>query len=114
MLAEDPSGTAFRFAPLDGEAFRAALPETGRTRLPDSFIVLTVDGTVLTRSRAVRYVLRRLGGLWRVFAAVAGVVPARLLDRVYDGVARVRFHLFARPAEACPLLPRHLRERFAA
>jgi predicted DCC family thiol-disulfide oxidoreductase YuxK len=114
VLAEDQSGTAFRFAPLDGEAFRAALPEAVRARLPDSFVVLTADGTVLTRSLAVRHVLRRLGGLWRVFAAAAGVIPTRLLDRIYDLVARLRFRLFARPAEACPLLPRHLRERFAA
>jgi predicted DCC family thiol-disulfide oxidoreductase YuxK len=114
VLAEDRSGAAFRFAPLDGEAFRAALPEAERARLPDSFVVLTADGRVMTRSRAVRYVLRRLGGLWRVFAAVAGVIPAGLLDRIYDGIARVRFHLFARPAEVCPLLPPRLRERFAA
>jgi predicted DCC family thiol-disulfide oxidoreductase YuxK len=114
VLAEDRSGTAFRFAPLDGEAFRAALSEAERARLPDSLVVLTTDGRVMTRSRAVRYVLRRLGGLWRVFAAVAGVIPAGLLDRIYDGIARVRFHLFARPAEVCPLLPPRLRERFAA
>src|SRR5262249_34407799 len=82
VLAEDQSGTAFRFAPLDCEAFRAALSEAERARLPDSFVVLTPDGRVLTRSRAVRHVLRRLGGLWRVFAALAGVVPAGPLDRM--------------------------------
>src|SRR5262249_21391567 len=32
VLAEDRAGTAFRFAPLDGEAFRMATPEPGQTR----------------------------------------------------------------------------------
>jgi predicted DCC family thiol-disulfide oxidoreductase YuxK len=114
VLAEDRDGTAFRFAPLGGEAFRAAVPEAERARLPDSFVIHTAGGAVLTRSAAVRYVLQRLGGLWRVLAGLAGLVPARLLDRLYDGVARVRLRLFAKPAEACPLLPKHLRERFAA
>jgi predicted DCC family thiol-disulfide oxidoreductase YuxK len=114
VLAEDRAGTAFRLAPLDSDAFRAAVPEGARARLPDSFVVLTAGGAVLTRSAAVRYVLGRLGGLWRVLGWLAGLVPARVLDRVYDGIARVRRRLFARPANACPLVPQHLRERFMA
>ena len=39
-------------------------------------------------------------------------VPAVVLDRGYDIVASVRYRLFARPTEACPLLPEHLRARF--
>jgi predicted DCC family thiol-disulfide oxidoreductase YuxK len=114
VLAEDRAATTFRFAPLGGAAFQTAVPEADRARLPDSFVILTADGAVLTRSAAVRYVLARLGGLWRVLSVAAGVVPGWLLDRVYDGIARVRGRLFARPAEACPVLPKHLRERFAA
>ncbi len=114
VLAEDRAGDTFRFAPLGGQAFRAAVPEAERTRLPDSLVVVTAGGTVLTRSAAVRHILQRLGGLWRVFAGVAGIVPVRVLDRVYDGVARLRLRLFARPAAACPLLPKYLRQRFAA
>ena len=30
----------------------------------------------------------------------------------YDGVARVRLRLFARPTTACPMVPPHLRDRF--
>jgi predicted DCC family thiol-disulfide oxidoreductase YuxK len=114
VLAEDRDGTAFRFAPLNSDTFLAALSEATRANLPDSFIVLTAGGAVLTRSAAVRYVLQRLGGLWRVLGSLAGLVPAWVLDSVYDGVARVRLRLFARPADACPLVPKHLRERFTA
>jgi predicted DCC family thiol-disulfide oxidoreductase YuxK len=112
VLAEDVDGSAFRFAPLDSDTFRAATSEETRATLPDSFVVLTKAGTVLTRSAAVRYILARLGGFWRLLGGLAGLVPTWLLDRLYDGVARVRRRLFARPKDACPLLPPHLRKRF--
>jgi predicted DCC family thiol-disulfide oxidoreductase YuxK len=114
LLSEDRLGVAFTFAPLGGEAFRAALPEARRKGLPDSLVVLTGDGSVLVRSMAVRYLLQRLGGAWRVLGDAAGIVPARVLDRVYDFVARMRFRLFARPATICPLVPKHLQNRFVA
>jgi predicted DCC family thiol-disulfide oxidoreductase YuxK len=114
VLAEDSTGRTFRFAPLDSEAFRTAIPEASRARLPDSLIVLAADGTTLTRSSAVRHVMTRLGGLWRVAALLAGAVPVRLLDRAYDGIASIRGRLFAAPPQACPVVPKHLRERFAA
>jgi predicted DCC family thiol-disulfide oxidoreductase YuxK len=113
VLAEDRTGTEFRFAPLDSAAIHAAVPDATRSGLPDSFVVVTTGGKVLTRGAAVRHVLRRLGGLWRVIGIAAGLVPTRLLDLAYDAVARVRGHLFARPADACPLVPPRLRERFA-
>lgn len=114
LLAEDPDGAAFRFAPLDSDAFRDGVPEAERARIPDSLVVLTADGRVLTRSTAVRHLMHRLGGIWRLLAAVAGVLPAGFLDATYDGIARIRHRLFARPKEACPLLPPHLRGRFTA
>jgi predicted DCC family thiol-disulfide oxidoreductase YuxK len=114
VLAEDSTGRTFRFAPLDSQAFRATIPEADRTRLPDSLVVLAADGTPLTRSSAVRHVMTRLGGLWRVFAILAGLVPVRLLDRAYDGIASIRGRLFAAPPQACPVVPKHLLERFAA
>lgn len=61
---------------------------------------------------AALHVLARLGGLWRVVAAIARLVPARLLDALYDGVARIRARVFARPGETCPLMPKELRARF--
>jgi len=40
------------------------------------------------------------------------LVPRPLRDVVYRCVARVRRRIFAAPKDACPLLPKHLRERF--
>ena len=63
-------------------------------------------------SDATLRVLSRLGGAWRVVAAVACVFPRPVRDLVYDGVARVRRRLFAMPPDACPLIPQRLRDRF--
>jgi len=112
VLAED-SAAAFRFAPLDSDLFRSVIPAGKRNDLPDSFVILTVGGVVLTRSAAVRYLLARLGGIWRLVGGLAGLIPTRLRDVGYNAIARFRSRLFARPAAACPVLPVHLRDRFA-
>jgi predicted DCC family thiol-disulfide oxidoreductase YuxK len=112
VLAEDRDGRAFRFAPLASEAFAAALPAGERAALPDSLVVRTPDGRVLVRTAAVREICIRLGGIWRALALASLALPERLLDRGYDGVARLRKRIFARPAEACPLVPAELRGRF--
>jgi predicted DCC family thiol-disulfide oxidoreductase YuxK len=112
VLARDPEGRAFRFAPLDSDAFRSAAPEAVRAALPDSFVVETSDGRLLTRSTAVLHLLDRLGGPWRVLGRAARIVPRALRDALYDCVARVRYRVFGRETEACPVIPKQLRSRF--
>ena len=114
VLAEDRAGDTFRFAPLESEAFRATVREPDRAALPDSLIVLTANSILLTRSAAVLHILRRLGGMWRLLAGVASVVPAVARDGLYDGIARIRHFLFRTPAQSCPLVPANLRGRFKA
>jgi predicted DCC family thiol-disulfide oxidoreductase YuxK len=103
---------AFRFAPLASATFEQHVPPAARSGLPDSIVVQTADGRLLVRSAAVLHILARLGGVWRVLAACARVVPRPLRDAAYDAVARVRKRLFAAPPEACPLVPPGLRGRF--
>ncbi|MDX1388829.1 MAG: DUF393 domain-containing protein [Acidobacteriota bacterium] len=112
LLSEDTSGTAFRFAPLDSDSFRSAVPSDRRADLPDSVVLLTADGDLLVRSRAILVSMKRLGGYWRAIAVVLGVVPRTFADWVYDRIAAVRYKLFRRPDEACPVLPPRLRARF--
>jgi predicted DCC family thiol-disulfide oxidoreductase YuxK len=112
VLAEDRPGDTFRFAPLDSDLLRAGIPEQERAALPDSLAVLTAGGAVLTRSSAVRHIMQRLGGLWRLIGWLGGAVPVRVLDALYDGVARIRLRLFAAPDDICPILPPKLRQRF--
>jgi len=112
VLAEDREGKLFRFAPLQGAAFERLVPAERRESLPDSVVVLTADGRLLVRSEAFLHILRRLGGAWKVVAVVLGVVPRGLRDFVYDFVARVRFHVFGRREDLCPVMPAELRARF--
>jgi len=112
VLAEDRAGTSIRFAPLESAFFASRIPAEQRATLPDSIVVEAAGGELLTRSAAILHVLRRLGGLWRISAALAGVIPGAVLDWFYDSVARVRRKIFRAPAEACPILPAELRSRF--
>ena len=114
LLAEDAEGRSFRFAPLEGEHARAVLSEEQRRAVGDTIVVLTPAGAVLSRSTAVSYIGARLGGSWRIAAALLAAVPAGMRDAGYDAVARVRRRLFAAPKDACPILPPHLRARFQA
>lgn len=99
LLAEDREGTAFVFAPLpDKDA------PTVQVRME--------TGALLGRSDAVLYLLERLGGLWRLLALAARIFPRTLRDLAYDVVARVRYRVFGRKDNACPVLPADLRARF--
>jgi predicted DCC family thiol-disulfide oxidoreductase YuxK len=100
VLAVDRKGV-FRFAPLDV-----------RASLPQSIVVRTAEGELLTRWAAILYILRRLGGIWRLLGGTLDLLPRSFLDGCYDRVARVRKHLFREPEKVCPRVPPHLRSRF--
>jgi predicted DCC family thiol-disulfide oxidoreductase YuxK len=93
----------FRFAPSSGPEFSAISAQRKRSAgisvasgLPNTLVVETKDGTLITRSRAVLYVLRAMGGRWRRLALALSLVPAPLLDFGYRAVASVR-RVFGRP-----------------
>lgn len=111
-IAHDADGSRFRFASLQSEGFRRRVPAAARAGLPDSIVTLTPDGTLLVRSAAVIHVLDRVGGGWKVAGQLLRLVPRSVRDAGYDTVARVRYLLFRRPAEACPVTPPELRARF--
>jgi predicted DCC family thiol-disulfide oxidoreductase YuxK len=112
VLAEDRSGSAFRFAPLGGETFQAAASAKEGEGRPHSLVVLTADGALLRRSAAVLHVLGHLGGLWRLLAGVGRLVPAGLRDGLYDGVVRIRRRLFRPTPVAESAIPAELCGRF--
>lgn len=112
VLAEDTTGRAFVFAPLGSEKFAEVFPDPGE--LPDSVVVRTEAGQTLLRSDAAIHIANRLGGLWRALGFLFGLVPRRLRDLGYDFVARIRYRIFGRAKDACPLMPPDLRSRFSA
>jgi len=112
ILAEDGGARPLALAPLQGSTFTALVDAETRAGLPDSLVVRRPQGQLLLKSDGVLAILQGLGGHWRCLGQVLGVVPRRLRDGIYDGVARVRRRLFGEPQDLCPLLPPSLAERF--
>jgi predicted DCC family thiol-disulfide oxidoreductase YuxK len=112
MMARDPEGTLFRYAPLDGPTFEATVPADARGPLPDSAAIRTTDGRLLVRSAAAIHIAERLGGIWRGLGRILSLMPRWLLDLGYDGIARIRSRIFTRPEASCPMVPAELRQRF--
>lgn len=101
----------FRFAPLQGALAARELPARGGTaQVLDTVYVLTADGRLLRKSHAVLFVLRELGGLWRVVALLR-FMPVALADRVYERVAAVRYRVFGR-FDVCAVPTAEERSRF--
>ena len=109
FVAARDRADVFRYAPLGGPTFRERVPLASQVGLPDSIVLLTESGELLTKSSAAIYMLKRLGGVWRLTGILMGAVPGGIRDVVYDFVARIRHRLFAKPEGACPLLPANLR-----
>lgn len=111
-IKRDPDGARFRFAPLQGQTFAEIVPAECRRGPPDSIVLLTKDGRLLTRWWAVDRLLLRVGGVWALLARGSRLIPRPLLDLGYAVVAAARHRLFRRPTDACPVCESSLRERF--
>ena len=112
VLRHDPSGKSFRFAPLQGPTFAERVPPPQRLRLPDSIVVLTSDGRLLVRSGAILHIFRGLGGVWKLLASASAIIPRPLRDAAYNFIARIRYSVFGKRDEMCPLVPPEWRARF--
>ena len=78
------------FAPLGGETFERLVSSDRRAGLPDSLVVLTPEGGLLTRSGAVIHLLQRMGPIWRLVGVLLTWIPVGPRDWVYDLLARRR------------------------
>ena len=88
------------------------VPESRRAGQPDSVVVLTRENSLLARSDAILHILRRLGGVWKIAATAMSIIPRPLRDAGYDFIARIRYGIFGRRADLCPVVPAELRARF--
>ena len=112
ILKHDKTGNAFRFAPLQGETFLARLSTEQRAQAPDSMVVLTAQNELLLRSTAFIHILRRLGGVWAFYGGILRAVPQPLRDAGYNFVARIRYRVFGKRDQVCPVMAPGLRARF--
>jgi len=116
VLRHESDRRTLRFAALD-----SAIGLEVRARHPaiegvDSVVWVDTEDSrngeeVLVRSAAVLRVLKYLGGVWRMLAALAVIVPRSLADAAYDFIARHR-HKLTRGNPACLLPTPEQRSRF--
>jgi predicted DCC family thiol-disulfide oxidoreductase YuxK len=100
-----------RFAPLQGAVAAEMLPPLGgRPEDLDTMYLVTSDGRLLQKSRAVLFAVAALGGLWSL-VSVFRIVPRPIADAVYSFVAGVRYRIFGK-YEACQIPSREERARF--
>jgi predicted DCC family thiol-disulfide oxidoreductase YuxK len=69
------------------------------------------DERLLPRSDAIIFVLKRLGGIWKLFGFFLQLLPGVLRDAAYRLVARNRYRIFGR-SETCMLPSPEMRDRF--
>lgn len=114
ILRHDPKET-FRFAPLQSVFARNVLDGHGANAASLDTVYIVLNGgeneSLLARSDAVMFVLRELGGLWRLASWFLRCLPRGIRDWLYSLVARNRYRLFGR-YEACPVADERDRARF--
>jgi predicted DCC family thiol-disulfide oxidoreductase YuxK len=107
----------FRFAALQSPLAASLLRGYGRDASDlDTVYVIARYGEpsakLLSKGRAVLFVLAELGGIWRL-ASVLRVLPRPLLAFGYDQIARRRYRWFGR-YDACPLPTPATKAKFLA
>lgn len=121
VLNRDPKGF-FRFASLQSAVAGRILARHGanRTDLDTMYVALNctpADGEgrnreiLLSRSDAALFVLKELGGAWRVIAGAIRFLPRAVRDWGYCLIASNRYRLFGQYDE-CPIPAEASRARF--
>lgn len=111
FILKHDSHDRFRFASLQSE-FAQSLMTLHGVDPHDLDTVYVVKGhkqsdeALLARSDAILYMLKNLGGIWRL-AGIGRVLPCGFRDAVYKLVARNRYRVFGKH-ESCMLPePKH-------
>ncbi|MFM7221981.1 MAG: thiol-disulfide oxidoreductase DCC family protein [Bacteroidota bacterium] len=68
----------------------------------DTVMVKTIEGQLLYRSEAVRYILGNMNGVFRLAGTILSLFPNRFRNYVYDWIARNRYKWFGK-SDACRL-----------
>jgi len=114
VLKRDPAAV-FQFASLQSRLGQSLLKANGldADNLETLYVVANYGSespALLSKSQAAFFILKTLGGPWRV-VTILGILPWRLLDWVYDLIARNRYTVFGR-YQTCPIPSPEYKSRF--
>lgn len=115
VLRRDPTGI-FRFASLQSGLAARILARQGKDPADLNTLYVVVnpgqpEEALLARSDAVIFVLKQLGGFWRITGFILQLKPRFLRDWGYRMLARNRYRIFGR-YETCLLPSPENRDRF--
>lgn len=117
ILRRDRRGV-FRFASLQSALAGRILARhnISPADLDTVYVVVNPDSQeppefLLSRSDAVLFVLKQLGGLWRFVAFLLQLLPKFVRDPAYNAIARHRYRIFGK-YESCALPSAQDRGRF--
>jgi predicted DCC family thiol-disulfide oxidoreductase YuxK len=81
------------FAPLQSETGKKILAQNSMPGDYSNSLVLSENGVISTKSKAVEKIGLTLGGIWKFLAIIAGIVPRSFKEYVYSIIAKNR-HIF--------------------
>ena len=105
----------FRFASLQSEVAAQLLRRHGTDAVDLDTVYVVVDygkpsERLLSRSDAIIHLLRRLGGVWTIFAA-GKILPRSFRDSFYEFVATNRYRVFGK-YDSCLMPEERYKHRF--
>ena len=113
VIKRDKTGI-FNFSPQQGKALKNFVDQRQSVLLPDSVYLIDTDYKIYLKAFSLIFILKKLGGIWRVLGILYSLLPMRLANIMYDFVAKTRYTFFSRKVELCPLMPPELKARFLA
>ena len=111
FILKRDKGDRFRFASLQSDLASKVLQRHDRDPHDLDTVYVVVDYAqptehLLARSDAILFLLRKLGGIWKL-ASLGNILPRAMRDAIYKLVARNRYRVFGK-YESCMLPePKH-------
>lgn len=109
ILKRDKKGQ-FYFTSLQSDAGRALLLQFEQKKYSEDSVILIKENRLFEKSSAAMEICKDLDQPYPLLGAF-GIVPKSLRDRLYEWVARNRFHWFGK-RNSCLLSVEGYRERF--
>ncbi len=99
-----------RFASLQSAAGQSLMSEAGLSSDKIDTVIYFTDNNYRLRSSAILYLLRDLGGGWKLFYALI-IIPAFIRDFFYNLIAGGRYRIFGK-RENCMIPSKDIESRF--
>lgn len=100
----------FRFAMLQSDVAGSLLTKAKIFEFKEGSVIYLRLGKVHLRSDAALYILKDLGGIWKIFS-ILFIVPRFIRDFVYDLIAKNRYRIFGK-SDTCMVPTPEISKRF--